>query len=385
MEWEGQVYAFATLLREMEIDADLDLFHSSEPTDWARFGQRAIRESDYVLVAVSQTWRRAWDGELEAGNSSGTVAETNQLRGLFQRDPDEFLRRVIPVTLPGVSVAEIPEELRATSHWSRVTPLDETGIEDLYRRLTRQPAYPKPPLGRRRSLGPQYPVAGDDGLLGDVRAVDEALASLPSKPDAGTGEARAHSSLTKRREALVAELRQQGHDEVERGQLDPTLLRGRIFPNQFAASVSASEKVLAVRAGIAGQLPGSSPPMIDSSDEKVFLDLVKASSLEAWAKSVTSRSEGWRSIEPTSSSVVTLRRPPTASVIDGWEVECRSFVTVTPYPSLQPVGHGILIYRCPLPTDGRRAVRNDSDASRPLWLALRSSGCPRRSDRHAPV
>ena len=39
---------------------------------------------------------------------------------------------------------------------------------------------------------------------------------------------------------------------------------------------------------------------------------------------------------------MTLRRPPTPSVIDGWEVECRAFVTVTPYPSVRPVGYGIL-------------------------------------------
>jgi hypothetical protein len=53
--WQNTVLAFTHLLCADAIDADLDLFHGHTATDWARFGPRAIRDSDYVLVAVSPT------------------------------------------------------------------------------------------------------------------------------------------------------------------------------------------------------------------------------------------------------------------------------------------------------------------------------------------
>jgi hypothetical protein len=64
---------------------------------------------------------------------------------------------VIPVLLPGRTESDLPTELKATSHWVRVPTLDEQGIEDLYRRITGQPAYPKPPLGPPRVLLPRAP------------------------------------------------------------------------------------------------------------------------------------------------------------------------------------------------------------------------------------
>ena len=152
--WRDAVLGFTHVLLDSGIDADIDLFHGHVATDWARFGPAAIRNADYVLIAVSRTWRRAWDGDLAADEYAGARGEANALRGLHKEDADRFLEKVIPVILPGASEDDIPTELRATSHWSRVRTLDETGIDDLYRRLTGQAGYPKPPLGKLRKLPP---------------------------------------------------------------------------------------------------------------------------------------------------------------------------------------------------------------------------------------
>ena len=223
-QWSGTVLAFASLLRRLGIDADLDLFHSSDPTDWSRFGPKAVRESDFVLVAVTAMWRRAWDGDLGSSESAGAAGETNELRGLFQADREEFLRRVIPVLLPGVPNEAMPSDLRATAHWSRVASLDDDGIEDLYRRLTGQPAYPKPPLGKRRVLSPRFPVAGHDGVAGEVRATEDALASLPADPVVGSAEAGAREDLTRRRAELRAELEAIGDPPIAQPAPDPPSL-----------------------------------------------------------------------------------------------------------------------------------------------------------------
>jgi hypothetical protein len=153
--WQATVLELVTVLRKCGVDADVDLFHGSEPTDWARFGPAAIRTRDYVVVAVSATWKRAWEGALDPGESAGALAEANELHGLFAADAAAFLRRVVPVLLPGTSTADLPQQLRATTNWFEVAQLDRDGIEDLLRRLTTQPAYPKRALGAVPLLPPR--------------------------------------------------------------------------------------------------------------------------------------------------------------------------------------------------------------------------------------
>jgi hypothetical protein len=218
-DWQNTVLAFTHLLCAGAIDADLDLFHGHTATDWARFGPRAIQNSDYVLVAVSPTWRRAWDDEVEPGKSAGAVAEANTLRGLFKENRQKFLERVIPVLLPGREESDLPTELKATSHWVRVPTLDQQGTENLYRRLTRQPAYPKPPLGTPRTLPPRTPFTtaaegkapeteqrtrSHEDLKQQIDRTESALADMPAaSPRAGEKPwDQARQSVEARRKAL---------------------------------------------------------------------------------------------------------------------------------------------------------------------------------------
>jgi hypothetical protein len=95
---------------------------------------------------------------------------------------------------------------------------------------------------------------------------------------------------------------------------------------------------------MAAQLPVDPAPTIDSGDEQTFLGLVTGSSLEAWTGQTTGISaEPWRAVYPSSSYVVTLRRPPAPAGADGWEIECRAFVTVAPYHFGRAAGYGYLL------------------------------------------
>jgi hypothetical protein len=321
----------------------------------------------------------------------GAASEANTLKSIFGDDRDEFLRKVKIVVLPGSSEDDIPLALKAVVQRFPIDAKSQASFEGLARTLTGQPAFARPTLASIPNLPPKIaevtttPAAVNEDaelivfidqlshsleqlgngylrtehahlygvVLSKVKSVrpENRFVSGLSEPEetAMSGiyrptAAEARAALIAMRSALTDSAPTTARSKTLHAQLDPTMLRGRIFPNQFAASVSASEKVLVVRAGIAAQLPEDRAPMIDSCDEQAFLDLVPGSSLEAWAEQVTiSSAQGWRSIEPASSSVVTLRRPPAPSVIDGWEVECRAFVTVAPYPSLRPVGHGIVI------------------------------------------
>jgi len=226
--WKKTVLAFTELLRAGGIEADLDLFHGHSPTDWSRFGPKAIRTSDYVLVAVSSAWRRAWDDEIEPGKSAGAVGEANALRGLFKENRQKFLQRVIPVLLPGREESDLPTDLKATSHWERVPTLDEQGIEDLYRRITGQPAHPKPPLGKPRKLPPRTLFTTEDAsdsqqeIEHQIERADSALARMP-RASSGPGEEpwdQARQSVQARRQALRRELAQLEGAQEQRLVLD---------------------------------------------------------------------------------------------------------------------------------------------------------------------
>lgn len=153
-EWRDSVLKLTHLLRENGIAADLDLFHSHETTDWARFGPSRIKSSRWVIVAVSETWRRAFEGESDPTANAGAVAETNALRGMFSTDQSDFQRRVVLVLLPGRESSELPQELRATTSWVAVPELTLDGIEELLRIFHNQPAYPMPAVGTAPALAP---------------------------------------------------------------------------------------------------------------------------------------------------------------------------------------------------------------------------------------
>jgi hypothetical protein len=222
--WEETVVSFTHLLRGSGIDADLDLFHGHLATDWARFGPAAIRNSDFVLVAVSNTWRRAWDGDLDDDANAGAKGEANTLLGLFQKDSKAFLEKVIPVVLPGANDQDIPSELRATTHWSRVPTLDEDGIEDVYRRITGQAGHPKPPLGPLRKLGPVVSNPSVQDLSARIVRTEDAIADLPdASSDVTAPKDQARHALEERREHLLREL-------AELGGATPTAAPPRLVP-----------------------------------------------------------------------------------------------------------------------------------------------------------
>jgi hypothetical protein len=156
--WKESVLRLTRLLLDNGIDADVDLFHGHEPTDWARFGPRAIEASDWVLVAISPEWRRAFQGLNKPTESAGTVGEANTLLGMFVNDQAEFQQRVVLVLLPGRETSDVPPALVATTTYVRVPSLTSEGLEDLLRILHGRPAYPKTVPGPAPELAPR-PVA----------------------------------------------------------------------------------------------------------------------------------------------------------------------------------------------------------------------------------
>lgn len=163
-DWRDAVLTLTHLLRANGVDADVDLFHEHEATDWSRFGPKRIKASRWIVIAASEAWRRAFERENEPQSNAGAVGEANALRGMFAVDQSDFESRVVLVLLPGREISELPNELHATTPWTFVPSLTAEGIEDLLRILHAQPAYPKSAVGATPVLPPRSPALGTAGL-----------------------------------------------------------------------------------------------------------------------------------------------------------------------------------------------------------------------------
>jgi HEAT repeats/SEFIR domain len=154
--WQHEVLQFATVLRTLGgVDAELDLFHETDHQRWTTFGSRLISDTDFTLIAVDSAYRRRWLGEEETGVGAGAAWEAAAVKALFERDQDEFVKRVKVVVLPSADLNDIPDELRGICERFQIGTLDEQGVEGLLRSLWGKPAYPKPPLGEIPALPPR--------------------------------------------------------------------------------------------------------------------------------------------------------------------------------------------------------------------------------------
>lgn len=128
---------FVEFLQKHGADVVLDQQVPPPRQDWDLWASRGIRKADYVIVIASPKCRAVGDGDIEPGENRGLQAEMRILRELYASDHPMWLRKVLPVVLPGGSVGDIPLFLqpRNADHY-RVLSLDEGGAEDLLRVLT---------------------------------------------------------------------------------------------------------------------------------------------------------------------------------------------------------------------------------------------------------
>jgi hypothetical protein len=148
------VAAFVDALREFGIDAQVDLHHlSKRGVDWTRYGARAISQHEWVLVALSHSWRERWEGSNAPTEGTGVVAEADALRSLFAVDQQLFRDKLALVTLPSAADREqlVPVGLHGVQRVD-IANFQLEGLTDLLRLLSGQDAYPARPLGKLPQL-----------------------------------------------------------------------------------------------------------------------------------------------------------------------------------------------------------------------------------------
>ena len=184
-QWERTIALLADSLNRFGIMTDVDLYHQHETGgDWNRYGFSAIRESDFVLVAVSRGWLRRFEGTEAASIGAGSSREADVLLDLFNDDRDEFRRKVILLFLPETDTEDIPVTLGGLRRF-RIGGFSANGLDDLLRTLHGKPRYRRPLVGPPPSF--------------ESETLDRPSLTFREKSDASLGE---KSNLRHRTDAV---------------------------------------------------------------------------------------------------------------------------------------------------------------------------------------
>lgn len=152
--WEAEVMKFTLGLIDSGIDADIDLFHTHDNlADWTRFGQKAVEESDYVLVAMSKPWAERWFGNNDPSVGAGVAVEADTLKGIFSANQEALQNKLKIVVLASKTADDIPHDMNRFQRF-RIDAEKRETYTDLLRTITNQPLYIKPKLGKVPVLAP---------------------------------------------------------------------------------------------------------------------------------------------------------------------------------------------------------------------------------------
>jgi hypothetical protein len=145
--------------------------------------ERQLQAANFVLVVCTEIYRRRFEGKEEPGRGRGAAWEGAIVTQAIY-EAAGVNSKFIPVILSAGDKVHIPVPLRSTTFYQIDTP---TGYEELYRRLTGQPAVLKPELGSIQPLRPR------PRLTSFFPAPDPLTRQAPLVPDkeVSTGDAPA--------------------------------------------------------------------------------------------------------------------------------------------------------------------------------------------------
>ncbi|MFT2014400.1 SEFIR domain-containing protein [Streptomyces sp. 796.1] len=142
------VRRFATVLMGCGVEVILDQWVPGNRQDWHHWALKKIPNVDFVIVIASAMCKAVGNGTMEPGRHRGMRSETAIIRELLVKDPDTWLRKVLPVVLPGETVENLPMYLQpCNADRYVVKELSEIGIDDLLRAMADVPQHEMPPLG----------------------------------------------------------------------------------------------------------------------------------------------------------------------------------------------------------------------------------------------
>jgi tetratricopeptide (TPR) repeat protein len=171
-EHENRVLELTDRLRDDGIDANIDQYQTVPPEGWQLWMEKAIRDSQFVLLVCTETYLKRVMKE-DSGKGLGVMWESTIIYS-YLYDAGVVNEKFIPIVFGHDNIKHIPTPLKPTTFYDVST---EAGYEALYRRITNQPYTTKPKLGAVKKLAPRERKTG-------ISKVEVSLAKLPStSPD----------------------------------------------------------------------------------------------------------------------------------------------------------------------------------------------------------
>jgi tetratricopeptide (TPR) repeat protein len=258
---EERVRQLWVLLRAEGVDAKLDVAAAAERQFWPEWMSKQLRMAAFVLVVASPRYRERAEGSGDTSVGRGVRWEARQLQERLYADPENGIREVIPVILPGDEAAGLPDWVHPIGGQTYSVPaLTADGIDELVRVLTGQPLYVEPPLGPVRPRPPRsIPLPEDQA---DETATDDEATAGPPAP------LRTEVVIEANRtgDRLTCRVSMAGTAFDERTGRVPDDV-DRVWESQRAGSLAANERILTAGRALAAAV-------FDEAGRRSVADLV---------------------------------------------------------------------------------------------------------------
>lgn len=148
---QAEVRRFANQLRQYGFDATMDLFEPNPPEGLPLWMLNLIRRSDYVLMIITETYRKRCEDDEAEGKGKGVKWEGGiVIRSIYNAESRH--QKFLPVLFGSKHISSIPVILTGNTYYDVSKP---QGLEDLIRFMSGQPAYIPSHIGQIPYLPPK--------------------------------------------------------------------------------------------------------------------------------------------------------------------------------------------------------------------------------------
>ncbi|GIM97332.1 toll/interleukin-1 receptor domain-containing protein [Paractinoplanes toevensis] len=128
----ADVTRLCDLLRGLGIDVRYDQDGQDTRRSWTDWTNVEISRSDFVIVVASRMYRAMSEGETDPQTHRGIRSEYDRLTDALHGNRDTWIKKILPVVLPGHTVEEIPRSFSPYTHDHYVvSAFTEHGAADL--------------------------------------------------------------------------------------------------------------------------------------------------------------------------------------------------------------------------------------------------------------
>jgi hypothetical protein len=181
LEHRTNVWNLAKRLRSDGIDAVIDQYVPAPEQGFPRWMEDQIDSADFVLLVCTEVYSRRVRGREEPGKGHGVMWEANLI---YQHIYDDGTHnsKFIPVLFKTGNTSHIPKPLRAFAYYRVDT---DEGYESLYRRISSQPSWLPPPIGKLKTFPSEIPTESSpaEDVQGNVSTLLKELLAARSIHD----------------------------------------------------------------------------------------------------------------------------------------------------------------------------------------------------------